>query len=492
MRPILIAGILSALALGKPARAQTQPDPPYVVELRQLMGDPSISRASVDSGIAEASSDYNYFLRLYLTGKIPGLTVALRLTALHRGVAPIAAEDAFTLESIAPLRADPDVVVKEIAYRSSVSDLGPLFAEVCYVPTGGAMPIAVVQHGGNPGSRFGTVSSCYRMARQGMFGLSVSKRGRDGSAGVTDSWAVETFDIIDAIEVVKRDFAAHVDPSNVSIWGYSGGCIDAVAAAVRFPDYFRLVAPYFGQLEWTRTWASVPKEQRRRHAAAGEQAKGNAIVDGIGGFPDEVPDQYLARDLLLGVVNNPYSRFHFFLDSEDPSGPLLQQHFKTYLEKAQALGRSNVDLHLSKPGDLYRWHHAYPGSWEELGNPDLMAAEAVYLGHVLNGDYPEPVLADAGRMMVLGYLKTKRFFVWLGEGNDAVAELDYTLTGPVSTFSFRRRSSDPEVRGRLVVPNREGRRWRAEVGGKVVAESSAAEVVVPFGLDDTVILRRVD
>jgi hypothetical protein len=302
---------------------------------------------------------------------------------------------------------------------------------------------------------------------------------------------VETFDIIDAVELVKRDYAALVDSTNINIWGYSGGCIDAVAAAVRFPDYFRLVAPYFGQLEWTRTWGSIPKEQRRKHASKGEEAKTNSIVDGIGGFPDEVPDQYMARDLLLGVINNPYSRIHLFLDSEDPSGPLLQEHFKTYLAKAQALGRSNVTLHLSKPGDTYRWHHAYPGSWAELGNPDLMASESIFLSHVLNGDHPEPVLADAGRINVLGYVKTKEFFVWLGKGDDAVAELDYALTGPVSTFTFRRLTSNPAARGRLTVPNR-SHRWRAEIAGKVVAESGASEVVVNFDLNDTVVLRRVN
>ena len=493
MKRIVIGWVIVGLAWGRGGAAQGSPAvPAYVVELRQLTGNQSLTVEEVNAGIAEASSDYNYFMKLYLTGKIPSLPHGLRLTALHRGVQPVAVEDAGGLKSIAHLRKDPDIVVKEIAYRSSVSDLHPLYAEVCYSPKGRDLPIAVVQHGGNPGSRFGTVSSCYRMAKKGLFGISVSKRARDGSAGANDSWAVETFDIIDAIEVVKREYAAQVDPTNVNIWGYSGGCIDAVAAAVRFPDYFRLVAPYFGQLEWTKTWGSIPKERRRQHAAKGEQVKGNNIVDGIGGFPDEVPDRYLARDLLLGVINNPYSRFHFFLDSEDPSGPLLQEHFKTYLAKSQALGRRNVELHLSKPGDVYRWHHAYPGSWDELGNPDLMAAEAAYLSHILNRDYPEPVLADGGRMNVLGYLKTKEFFVWLGKGDDAVAELDYALTGPVNTFAFRRLSSNPSVRGRLTVPNPAGHRWRIEISGKVVRETRDPNVVASFDLNDTVVMRRVD
>src|SRR5262249_14077795 len=133
----------------------------------------------------------------------------------------------------------------------------PLYAEICYDPKKARMPIVVIQHGGNPGSRFATVPSCYRMAQKGLFAVSVSKRGRDGSAGEGDSWAKETFDIIDAVEYVKEHYSVKVDPANVNIWGYSGGDIDSAAAAVRFPDYFRSVAPFFGELEWTTTFSGT-------------------------------------------------------------------------------------------------------------------------------------------------------------------------------------------------------------------------------------------
>lgn len=471
-------------------RASNKVDPSYLTELRRLTGDESLTLYDVEASISEATSAYNHFMTLYTSGKLPSITDAWRLIAMRMGIEPLSAEEAMGQPAIDRLRKDPDIVVKEIEYRSSVSDINPLYAEVCYDPKARNMPVAVVQHGGNPGSRFATIPSCYRMAKKGMFGLSVSKRGRDGSAGENDSWAVETFDIFDAIEYAKREYAEFVDPTNVNIWGYSGGCIDSVAAAVRFPDYFRLVAPYFGQLEWATTFGSIPKEMRRQHVAKGEEVKSNNIVDGIGGFPDEVPDHYMARDLLLGVINNPYSRMHFFLDSKDPSGPLLQGHFRDYLAKAQELGFTNVDLHLSKPEDVYRFHHIHPGAWAELGSPDLMVAESFYLSHILNRDYPEPVLADGGRMNVLGYIKTKEFFIWLGNGDNAAAELEYTLTGPEKFFMFRPLSSDPTVQGRLTVPNPEGHRWRIEVNREVVSESNEPELAAHFGLDDSVVFRR--
>lgn len=460
--------------------------PRYLTELRDLIDEPDLALEEVEAAIDEASSAYNYFLQLYLNGQIQDMAEAWRLVALRMGQDPVDRTYDAGVEMIAHLRKDPDIVCTDIDHPSSVSDLQHLYSEICYDPTGRNMPIVVVQHGGSPGSRFGTVPTCFRMAQKGMFAISVSKRGRDGSDGTTDSFAVETFDIIDAIEYVKANYAEYVDPANVNIWGFSGGCIDSAACAVRFPDYFRIIAPHFGQLEWTRTFAALPK----RHAAADEQSKIDSIASGVGGWPDEVPDKWLARDLLEGVVNNPYSKIHLVIDALDPSGPLLQEHFDTYLEKAQSLGHTNVELHRSQPGDIYRFHHLYPGPWPELGNPDLMAAENFFVPDILAGTWPEPVLADAGRLTVLGYVQTKRFSIWLGEGDDAVADVDYSLAGQTDYFTFTPRSSDPSITGRLTLPNPKGHHYRIEVNGEVVGDRSEPTIVATFHLGDTVVVRR--
>jgi hypothetical protein len=449
----------------------------------------------IQKRIEASGGVYNYFSNQYLQGKLPDIADVLRILALSKGIQPLPLEQGVLSgdpQSIEPLRQDSKITVKEISYTSSIDNIGPLYAEIAYDPANRHMPIVVVQHGGNPGKRFGMVASCFRMAQNGMFAIAVSKRGRDGSAGQGDSWAKEIFDIIDAIEFVKSHYAENVDPTNVNIWGYSGGAIDSIAASSRFPDYFRCIAPFFGQFEWTTSLMGVPAAQRRKEeVAAGEQQKVNAIVDGIGGYPDEVPDNYMARDNMLGVINNPYSRIHLVLDEKDPSGEALQRHFREYYEKAKQLGYTNVELHLSKVGDQYRFHHDYPGTTEQLGNPDLMFAESFFLAHVVHGDYPPPILADSGIINVLGYVKTKRFFVWLGAGNDAVARMEYTLGGRDNAFLFRRLSSRQGVKGRLIFPNPQRYPLRVTVNGNAVVDRTTdIQVRVDFTIDDRIVISR--
>jgi hypothetical protein len=152
-----------------------------------------------------------------------------------------------------------------------------------------------------------------------------------------------------------------------------------------------------------------------------------------------------------------------------------------------------VELHLSKVGDAYLYHHDYPGSWVQLGNPDLMQAETFFVPHILHGDYPPPVLSDAGTLNVLGYVKTHRFFVWLGAGNDAGARLDYTLAGRDNSFRFQRLSRDASVKGKLVFPNPHAYAYKVTVNEDTITEKTTdREIRVPFGLNDSVRISRAE
>ena len=354
------------------------------------------------------------------------------------------------------LRADARIAVEEVALPSSVLDISPLYAEVAYNPTRRKMPIVVIQPRGYLGSsRLSIVPSIHRMAGQGLFAVTVSKRGRDGGAGAdrADAWATEVHDIVDAIEHVKRKYGAYVDPTNVNIWGYGGG-IDAISAAARFPDYFRFVGPYFGPLEWTTTLGQLGEAYLNREIEEGVHTRDMYdIIDGHGGPPSHVPDNWMARDNLLAAVNNRYRHTLMFSDIEEGRYTPTLGQMKPYLATAQELGYDNIHLNVSDGNDRHRWWHAHPGGWDEGGNPDLIASEALFVPHILNGDYPEPVLAPQGDFVVLGYLRTRRFSVWLGEGNDAVARLSYELGDHEKVFRFARITSNPDIRGVLSIPN---------------------------------------
>lgn len=395
-------------------------------------------------------------------------------------------------ETIRKLRQDKEIMVKEIAYRSSVDDLYPLFAEIAYDPRLRNMPVVVYQHGDYPGTRFSTVPGIYQLAKKGIFGISVGKRGRDGSAGKGDGFGKETYDIYDAVEYVKTHYADFIDPRNINITGGSGGGMDTFAAVVLFPDYFRVAAPFVGPPDldhWFRDMEPRIKliEQMARSIGgqhAGSWSLFSQIIDGIGGLPSQVPDKYLARNWVLGAINNPYTLIHVFWDEEDGASPSITERSKAYLEETRKMGFTNVHLHYSRRGDKLRFLH-----W---GVHDNTFVWHHFLPAIMSRTHPAPVLADAGRMVVLGFLKTEKFLIWLGEGNDAVARVDYTL-GPLgSGFSFRRLSRDASKTGKLVYENPKERACRIYVNDQVVLErTNSPRIEVEFGLDDRVIIRKI-
>ncbi|RKY57722.1 MAG: hypothetical protein DRP95_06670 [Candidatus Latescibacterota bacterium] len=317
-----------------------------------------------------------------------------------------------------------------ITYRSSVDGTSPLYMDVAYDDTKSNLPIVVVMHGyrGSRGDLSGTLQ---RLAEQGLFAAAPDMRGYGDSDGRRDSGGVEVMDIYDAITCVKESFGNRVDGRNLNIMGYSGGGGNVFSCVVRFPDLFRCAVSFFGVSDYGYWYEHTENPEVR------EQLE----VD-IGGNPQDVPDRYMARNSLLGAVNNPYTAFYLFWDEEES---LCPPHFnREYYRRAQELGYTNVYPYESHPGDPRRWRHGYP---EDV--PDLIAAEEYFLPGILAGRYPPPEMVPRGRLVVLGYVRTRNFSIWLGDGGNAVVECRYLWTDRERRFFFRRLSSDPEVRGRL-------------------------------------------
>lgn len=395
--------------------------------------------------------------------------------------------------TVIKLRKGKDIVVREIAYRSSVEKLHPLYAEISYDPLRKNAPLIVLMHGGVPGTRMASILSAYAYARKGFFAVVPSLRGRDGSAGKPDSFGKEIYDIHDAVEYAKQHYSKHVDPTNVNITGGSAGGMDSFAVAVHFPDYFRYSIPYFGTPDvgdWLReeglfgkTYGEWLADVKRQGWPEGSISLFNNIIQGLGGMPDEVPDSLMARNNVLGAINNSYTQIHAFWDEQDGVAPSITNRIRAYYEKTRELDYTNVHLHYSQRGDPVRYLH-----WL---TPDDASAQRFFIPAILTGTHPEPVLADAGRMVVLGFLKTKRFLVWLGAGDNAVARLDYQLSPMRKEFHFRRLSTDRNIRGKLCLPNDEETTWSVKVNHKMVHTNvRGPEIGVEFGLDDVVVLEK--
>lgn len=389
------------------------------------------------------------------------------------------------------IRNDKKIVVKQIAYKSSVEDIYPLYAEIAYDPSKTSMPVMVVQHGDYPGTRYATIPSIYNLAKKGIFGISVSKRGRDGSAGKGDGFCKEIYDIYDAVEYVKRNYKKYIDPDNINITGASGGGMDTFSAIVRFPDYFRIGAPFVAPPDIDHWFRLLEPTIRyiKELAKLGGQWEGSwslfsNILNDLGGFPSEVPDKYLVRNCVLGAGNNPYTKIHIFWDEEDGAAPSITERSHAYFEETKKRGFNNVFLHHSKRGDTLRFLH-----W---GVPDNTFVWHYFLPEIISRSHPKPVLADAGTMIVLGFLKTEKFLVWLGEGNDAVAKLHYSLSQFGASFDFKRISKDPEKKGTLTFYNPEHCLYKVLVNDRIVADKiSSKEIKIPFDLDASVKITRI-
>lgn len=315
-------------------------------------------------------------------------------------------------------------------YSSSVDGTSPLYMDVAYNDAKSELPIIVVMHG-YAGDRSNLSETLERLAEKGLFAAAPDMRGHGASAGKRDSGGVEIMDIYDAISYVQNSFGNRVDPENVNIAGYSGGGGNGFSCVTKFPGIFRSANAFFGISDYAYWYEHLPQYVPQ-------------LAKDIGGSPKDVPDRYLARNSLLGVINNPYTTIRLFHDEEEQSCP---PYFNTeYKRIADKLRYNNVILHESRVGDQCRWLHGYPKKGSDVAN-----AEDFFVPGILAGTCPKPALKQNGKLVIIGYLKTRGFTIWLGDGQNAVAECDYLFTEQERRFAFRIRTSDASVRGTLTV-----------------------------------------
>jgi dienelactone hydrolase len=322
-------------------------------------------------------------------------------------------------------------------------------------------PIAVVMHGFSAASgHFDSYrANAQRLRDQGFFVLTVAMRGRDGSDGVRDSGGVEIHDIYDAVEAVVADpqFAGMVDGTNVYITGYSGGGGNVMSALTKFPDYFRAGAGFFGMSDYgydtTDGWWFNGSSSSHRNLLANDI--GNPETGG-----SEVVDKYMARASNLASKNNPYSEIHLFVNSNETTCPPVNS--TSFRDNALAVGAGgNITVHIGDPtgatyedfnnngvkdhGEEQNWPHTAPSASQQA------AAEQWFLARLLAGEIARPELNDAGNLFVAGYVKTRKFDLWLGDGQNAAADLDYSLSDQQMLFVMDLLTSDQTVTGVLNV-----------------------------------------
>lgn len=318
------------------------------------------------------------------------------------------------------------MIEETIEYASSIDGLAPLKADVCFEPGGGPKPLAAVLHGFHC-MRWLVAEDCRALARRGMFCVAPDMRGHADSAGEHDCGGLQICDIVDALAQAARRWPDEIDKRRINALGYSGGGGNVQSLFTKFPDLLNAGASFFGISDYA-LW----------HRTKGRVDCNETMEKALGGGPDVVPERYAARASLPAIENNPHTRLHLFWDAEETAcPPILNERL---LEAAERLGHTNVTAHISKPGDPHRWFHGY-----RFETPDLNAGDDFFVPDFLT-DFGRRAWPESGELVVCGYVVTRRFSVWIGDGLAGTARVRYQLGKGKPEIEVIEASSDAPVR----------------------------------------------
>ena len=357
----------------------------------------------------------------------------------------------------------PKVREEKFSYASTLDGTAPLHALIAY-PEGPAkpLPLIVCMHGfSETAGRY--IKQNRHLAEEGWFVACVEMRGRGGSAGKHDSGGIEIHDIYDAVEALKKAFPDRIDAERVGIQGWSGGGGNVLSCMTKLPDTFGMGASFFGIADYGR-WQEILDGINPRYPGPAKR---------IGVTKAEAPDRYLARNSSLAAANNSYSRIFLFNDEQEKT--CLPDMDRAYMGSADAAGLSNVTFILSKPGDEDRYMHG--GRW------DSARTNAMILTPLMAGEFPRPRIAPAGTFDVLGFLVTRDFALYCGDGQEGAARVEYRLDGNMWRFTSRAMSRDGALPLTVRLPRDRVRAVkRATVDGKTmkpVEKAGGLEIVAP-------------
>lgn len=331
-------------------------------------------------------------------------------------------------------------------------------------------PIAVIMHPYSSNTTFSTTyPNADHLRDQGFFSILVAMRGRDGSDGIRDSGGLEVYDIYDAVEAIMAAprYQNRFDPEIKYITGYSGGGGNAMSALTKFPDYFNAGASFVGMSDYGY---DDPSGWYFNGAGSRTTILDADVGDRSSNDPDVI-DRYHARASNLASKNNPYSKIYLFSNEAETISPIINDI--TYRDNAVAAeaypgefdnirfvsGQSGVEYEgPDNPADWVDWNEDGQQQSFELQNYPHSSSvlvqergEAWFLDDLRAGRLPLPRLYDADEMFIAGFVRTSPFQLYLGDGQNAAAELDYALTSEVMTFTLQISSLDKSVTGELTI-----------------------------------------
>jgi pimeloyl-ACP methyl ester carboxylesterase len=292
-------------------------------------------------------------------------------------------------------------------YDSRADDTAGLLADACYQDDGQKKPIVLIMHG-YKGGRKNVSQDLSDLAGRGLFTVAPDMRGRGDSPGRWDSGGLDVHDAVDAALAAACRYPEQADPDNLNIVGYSGGGGNAYAAGCRFPDHFQTAVSFFGIADYAG-W----------HASRG-RPDCNRTMDEILGRPDEHPARYEARNMILAAGNAMKTHWWLFWDEEESQCPPAECD-EPWADAYRATGGEHLRVEISRSGDEYRWHHGY-----RINHPSLAKANDIFCDALL-APPRDLSLPEEGELVVPGYLVTKPFRVFIGDGQAGCVRIRYRL-----------------------------------------------------------------
>lgn len=236
--------------------------------------------------------------------------------------------------------------------------------------------------------------------------VEVDMRGRAYSQGKSDCNGWELYDVIDAVNFAREYYKDYIkNPEVVYFEGGSGGGGNALSIVGKFPDFFAAATALSGISDY---------ELWYRNDSTGEFRDEMDVWIGCG--PDDHPEAYKSRSGIY-LLENLYTPLFIAHGETDIRVPAEQS--RNYVRKAAETGKSNLVKYMELEGVGTRDH--YGNATKEQIQGIYEFSEKNRASNIIPVEIP-----DKGRMIVAGYLFTKKFSLVL-DSIDKVAALEYDV-----------------------------------------------------------------
>lgn len=234
--------------------------------------------------------------------------------------------------------------------------------------------------------------------------IACNHRGISSSQGSQDDGARQVHDYYDILTYFKN---AHPDIVNSTVacgYGISAGGGDMLGAGVKFPDLYSVIVAHFPMSDYgydgTFGWWAQEVSFRA------------ALQTNIGNTPALAPNEYRSRYHKESIAGN--YKGHLFLIHDASDSTVEVNHSDRVKTEYDNISNTNYTYLRSASPDVIRYTHGYP---TDAGTTGIATAEPTWKAVVLVAT--EKTMADSATVRVNGYMITKKFKIWLGNGTAA-------------------------------------------------------------------------